>query len=264
MINESFKKLYIKTKKILITRQLLNQIIAKNVLLKIVYIIAGIDLKKSSAKCKTVDDYVNLALSYQYFLFNRYPFVVLAALQKKTEITKFFRELLSIRPKVILEIGTANGGCLFLLSKFSSPDALFISVDLPVEPYIGGFDYKNKSFYKSFATNNQKMVLIRRDSHDLSTLQKVKKILKNKQIDVLFIDGDHTYEGVRKDFEMYAPLVKKNGLIAFHDIVVVDPKIEKNNEVNKFWNKIKENFQYLEIVEDWNQGWAGIGIIKKN
>jgi hypothetical protein len=34
----------------------------------------------------------------------------------------------------------------------------------------------------------------------------------------LFIDGDHTYEGVRRDFEMYSPLVRKGGIIAFHDI----------------------------------------------
>jgi hypothetical protein len=30
-------------------------------------------------------------------------------------------------------------------------------------------------------------------------------------VDFLFIDGDHTYEGVKKDFEMYSPLVRREG-----------------------------------------------------
>jgi predicted O-methyltransferase YrrM len=40
-----------------------------------------------------------------------------------------------------------------------------------------------------------------------------------KRLDFLFIDGDHTYEGVKQDFEMYTPLVRKGGLVAMHDIV---------------------------------------------
>jgi hypothetical protein len=34
---------------------------------------------------------------------------------------------------------------------------------------------------------------------------------------VIFIDGDHTYEGVKRDIELYFPLLKPNGLILFHD-----------------------------------------------
>ena len=36
-------------------------------------------------------------------------------------------------------------------------------------------------------------------------------------IGFLFIDGDHRYEGVKKDFELYSPKVKVDGIIAFHD-----------------------------------------------
>ena len=62
---------------------------------------------------------------------------------------------------------------------------------------------------------------------------------------------------------MYSPLVKENGIIAFHYIVVVPPEKELNVEVNTFWNEIKENCEYKEIVEDWDQEYGGIGIIKK-
>jgi len=33
----------------------------------------------------------------------------------------------------------------------------------------------------------------------------------------LFIDGDHSYEGVRNDLEKFAPLVANGGLVVFHD-----------------------------------------------
>lgn len=39
----------------------------------------------------------------------------------------------------------------------------------------------------------------------------------SKPIDLLFIDGDHSYEGVKADYENWAPYVKKGGFIAFHD-----------------------------------------------
>ncbi|TFF99080.1 MAG: class I SAM-dependent methyltransferase [Promethearchaeota archaeon] len=125
----------------------------------------------------------------------------------------------------------------------------------------GYFPYRIP-LYKSFATNNQKIRLIRKNSHNPATLVQIKKILKKKEIDVLFIDGDHSYEGVKQDFEMYAPLVKKNGLIVFHDIVVIPS--DQNCNVNKFWEEIKKSYDYKEFVENWEQGNCGIGVIYKN
>jgi len=48
--------------------------------------------------------------------------------------------------------------------------------------------------------------------------------LNGEPLDFLFIDGDHTYEGVKRDFEMYSPLVRNGGIIAFHDIVKHPPE----------------------------------------
>jgi hypothetical protein len=36
-------------------------------------------------------------------------------------------------------------------------------------------------------------------------------------IDLLFIDGSHVYEDVRRDYEDWAPKVRAGGCIAFHD-----------------------------------------------
>lgn len=37
------------------------------------------------------------------------------------------------------------------------------------------------------------------------------------KIDYLHIDGDHSYEGVKKDFELYSEIISKNGIITIHD-----------------------------------------------
>ena len=80
-------------------------------------------------------------------------------------------------------------------------------------------------------------------------------------MDFLFIDGDHTYAGVKNDFEGYSKLVKKGGLIAFHDIA--PPQTEKYRcQVDKFWNKIKNGYKHWELIEQRSQDNKGIGIME--
>jgi predicted O-methyltransferase YrrM len=59
---------------------------------------------------------------------------------------------------------------------------------------------------------------VRADSHQMDTLEQVKQLFGGSEIDFLFIDGDHSYEGVKRDWEMYSTLVRKGGIIAFHDV----------------------------------------------
>ena len=42
-------------------------------------------------------------------------------------------------------------------------------------------------------------------------------ILQDIKIDVLFIDGDHSYDGVKKDFDLYSKIISENGIIILHD-----------------------------------------------
>ena len=57
--------------------------------------------------------------------------------------------------------------------------------------------------------------LIKATSDEVST-SKIMETLNHK-FDVLFIDGDHTYEQVKRDFNNYVPLLAENGVIIFHD-----------------------------------------------
>jgi predicted O-methyltransferase YrrM len=177
----------------------------------------------------------------------------------KEEITELMKVLAKRKPRFLLEIGTARGGTLFLFTRVSSSDALIISVDLPGGLFGGGYPEWRKLFYESFAIHKQKMHLIRADSHALSTLNMVENILEGRKLDFLFIDGDHTYKGVKTDFEIYSKLVGKGGIIAFHDVCPHPP--QTGCEVNLFWREIKDKYEYIEIVRDWKQGWAGIGVL---
>jgi cephalosporin hydroxylase len=140
-----------------------------------------------------------------------------------------------------------------LSARVLGPDAAIISVDNRVYP-----EWRN-CLYKSFAVRRQKMYLIRGDSHSLFAFDDVRKILEGHKLDFLFIDGDHTYDGVRADVEMYSGLVGKKGLIAFHDICSHAP--ETRCEVDKFWNEVKDKYEHGEMIKDRKQGWAGIGVI---
>lgn len=174
--------------------------------------------------------------------------------QSRYEILELLKILDKAKPKIILEIGTLEGGTLFLFARTAPPDAVIISVDLP--PAAGLFKLR-APLYKTFVSRNQQLHLIKEDSHDKTTLEKVKTILNGRKVDFLFIDGDHSYKGAKKDFEMYTPLVKQKGIMAFHDIL---PQLYC--QVDRFWNEIKPRYKHIEIVDELEQNKLGIGLIK--
>ena len=192
------------------------------------------------------------------FLFSKKAELI-APWQFKGELLKLAKEIEIMKPKVIVEIGTANGGTLFMTSQLAHENALIISIDLPGGNFGGGYPDWKIPIYKSFKKNNQTIELIRGDSHSDQTFKKLKALLNGNEIDYLFIDGDHTYEGAKMDFERYRTLVKESGKIGFHDIVV--HKGSKCN-VYELWNEIKQDYEYQEFVNDWEQNQFGIGLIK--
>ncbi len=201
---------------------------------------------------------VDLAFTFKYN--GKFPkpwSLSIKPLQVKSEITALCRLVQELNPKTIVEIGTASGGTLFLFAHVVNPD-LIISVDLPGGGFGGGYPFWMIPFFKSLGKKHA-IQLFRADSHNEKTFANIKLRLQDHKIDLLFIDGDHTYQGVKKDFQMYSPLVREGGIVAFHDIVTHDPNV--GCEVDKFWKEIKQSHRYAEIIEEGNQKWAGIGVL---
>jgi len=136
---------------------------------------------------------------------------------------------------------------------------MLISIDKPNGSFGGGYPRSMVPVFRSFARDGQEVTLVRRDSHDKETFSLTRKVLNNRNIDFLFIDGDHSYQGVKSDFVTYSPLVAEGGMIALHDIVPGLPSYV--GEVPRFWTEIRDRYKSRTIVKDWRQGGAGIGLL---
>jgi cephalosporin hydroxylase len=141
------------------------------------------------------------------------------SIQKATELSPLIRILKRRKLRTIVEIGTGEGGTLYAWCKIAEPDALIFSIDLPRGPFGGGYSLKDMKRFRTYKRRNQTLYFLREDSHKNSTREELMRKLKGRKIDFLFIDGDHRYRGVKKDWTLYAPLVKRNGLVVFHDIL---------------------------------------------
>jgi predicted O-methyltransferase YrrM len=174
---------------------------------------------------------------------------------------RFLTVLSEEPPRSIVELGTAQGGTLFLFARVAAADATIVTIDLPAGPFGGGYPRTHIPMLKSFGRDQQRVRLIRGDSRAPGTVKRVRDIA-GAAVDLLFIDADHSYEGVRNDFETYSPLVRPGGLIAFHDIVDGPP--EAVGGVPRFWKELRQRISGEEIVADWSQGGYGIGLIRKD
>ena len=205
-------------------------------------------IKTNLRKVKTLDDILKIAFDTR---------MILIPIQIREEIKSLLLILDKVKPKVILEIGTSRGGTLFLFSYITHKEATLISVDLNQHLWV-------RILLEYILKGKQKIFLIQGDSHSIETLRKIEGILRDNKVDFLFIDADHSYEGVKKDFEIYSPLVRKGGIIAFHDIIpdyYAKRGIKPSSGVYKFWNEIKGKYEHLEIIKDRNQDGFGIGVL---
>ena len=74
------------------------------------------------------------------------------------------------------------------------------------------------------------------------------------KIDFLHIDADHSYEGVKKDFEMYTNLLSKKGIVSIHDTdknfnnnYIVSQDIQEQNNYDEF---IEGPSKFIEEISD--------------
>lgn len=182
-------------------------------------------------------------------------------LQRKSEILRLIETVAALRPAAICEIGAAGGGTTFLLAQAAAKNAIVMTIDL-------AFTESRTAAVSRFASEGQKIICLQNDSHRPETVSAVRDCLAGRALDVLYLDGDHSYEGIKADFRLYSSLVRPGGLIVFHDIVP-DYKTRYGIEtasyvggVPQFWEEIKAaHARVEEIVEDRAQDGYGIGIL---
>lgn len=181
--------------------------------------------------------------------------------QNSVEIEELYNAICELTPMRVLEIGTARGGTLYLWTRASADDATIVSVDLPGGEFGGAYPDCRIPFYQALARRRQNLHLLRKDSHKPQTIENVCDLFDNHPIDFAFIDGDHTYEGVKADFRNYGPLVRPGGIIAFHDILPRPdlPEIQ----VNQFWSEVRKKYDTQELIGPEGSGRKiGIGLIR--
>lgn len=184
----------------------------------------------------------------------------LFANQKPAEIVPFLEFVRERAPEAVLEIGVAGGGTNLLLSH-AHPSIGFVgAIDLYV---------RNKEKLSYFAPKGQKRLHLDACSYDPKTVREVARALDGRKLDLLFIDGDHTYDGARRDFEAYAPFVRSGGIIALHDIVpdeVTRSGTFTGNwvgEVPELWQDLSRAYPRCRtFVADPEQDGYGIGVIE--
>lgn len=179
------------------------------------------------------------------------------AIQKVDELRWLVSQMMRVKPQIVVEIGTFKGGTFWCWCQVAADDALLVAVDMPAEAD-GAYGPKVIDVHMH-ARDQQDIYMLRADSHHPMTLMHLEKILDGDQVDFLFIDGDHSYEGVKEDFAMYAPLVREGGAIAFHDILPHNRY--KHCHVDEFWKELGATYETRRWADMSDPDWGGIGLI---
>lgn len=161
-----------------------------------------------------------------------------------------------IRPSRVVELGTHYGGSLFAFlqaSKDFSINTEHVAVDTWVgEDHAGHygeevFELVNKTMRECF---EEQRVRLLRKTFDDALLD-----ISDGSVDLLHIDGFHSYEAVSHDYLTWLPKLARNGVVLFHDVA---PTSGYGSAI--FWNEVKQNHPYFEFLEHS----FGLGVLFPN
>ena len=169
----------------------------------------------------------------------------------------FAYDLISnLKPQIVVELGTYKGTSFFAFCQAVKDQKLECSL-FAVDSWTGD---PHSSFYDEDIFNlaseirkkyysGLKIKFLRTD------FDKAVKNFSDHSIDILHIDGYHTYEAVSNDFNRWYDKVKNNGIILFHDTH------EKREDfgVYKFWDELKTKHDTIEFSHS-----HGLGVLFKS
>jgi len=141
-----------------------------------------------------------------------------------------------LKPEIVVELGTHYGVSFFgfceAAEAFSTNTFVYAIDTWEGDAHAGEYnaDVFDKVQQEANRRHKSRTRLIR------STFDEAAKYFDDQSIDLLHIDGLHTYEAVKHDYETWTPKMKDNSVILFHDINVR----EREFGVWKLWNEIKK------------------------
>jgi predicted O-methyltransferase YrrM len=132
-------------------------------------------------------------------------------------IQKYFRN----ETIVAVEIGSYLGASSVFIARSLTIDSELHCIDTWGNDFMSygssDIDSHRRDTYSEFRTNTSRyrdrIIEHRQWSYD--AIEQVRRQVK--YIDFLFIDGDHNYDGVKKDWELYSPLLRSGSIVVFHD-----------------------------------------------
>ncbi len=168
--------------------------------------------------------------------------VTVEVVQKPFELAQLVTLVRAAEPSRILEIGVWDGGTLREWVALAD-DVTAIDDQC-----------RHPGLWKEWAIRNlAELHLFRTSSHNEDAIREIASL---GPYDFVFIDADHSYEGVRADWENYSPMVADGGMVAFHDIVE-----RPDYGVSRLWAEIKAaGGRWVEIV-DTSEPFGGIGVV---
>ena len=156
----------------------------------------------------------------------------------------------TLKPSVFVELGTHYGNSYFSFCQ------LFRQENLPVRTYAvdtwegdvhAGF-YGREVFEEVSKFNNENY------SHFSNllnmTFDEAHDLFEPSSIDLLHIDGMHSYESVKHDFDFWLPLMSEKGVILLHDTKVLD----RGFGVWRLMEELRERFPCIEFPHGYGLG----------
>ncbi len=191
------------------------------------------------------------------------------AAQKPEELALLI-EWLSTRdnPRAVLEVGVYRGGTLWLWRRLW-PHARIVAVDnmslerCPgCERRVAHRDCSNRRIADALGGWPRGRLLVvdsqAESTRDLVTVY-LDRGLAGEGCDFLMIDGDHSSAGVRRDFELYSPLVREGGAIVLHDVA----GDHAWPGVVELWRELAESEPAAFLILAGREDWGGLGVLPR-
>ena len=161
----------------------------------------------------------------------------------------------AMRPRKVVELGTHRGASFLAFCQAMAEldlDGEVHAIDTWEGDEHAGF-YGDEIYQSVLALMSDQLSRVGRLNR--KTFDDARPEFSENSVDILHIDGLHTYDAVRHDFELWEPTVVEGGVILFHDI----SETKDDFGVWKLWDELKPGRPNFEFFHSHGLGVLGVG-----